>query len=564
MTEKDINHLELSELILRVQEQSATDEEIMRLEQTLQDDPEALAFYVHFTITQTGIKYSKLVTDANHDENPLKDIVERDLAQLALRTQMSSACNVETIKQLAEERLNRYLAQSQIPHLQTGNRFSWRGYIAEQKARFYRSIKILAACLIISLIGYFVFDRFIDATPRLQYAVNTYVVRGERTLPAADIRKLKTGDIVRTGPGGNAVIQYRTEKTSLQLDENTHFAILSQEKGKQFELVQGQIDALVAPQVKNQPLIIESEYGRSLVLGTNFQLIANPLGACLAVRTGCVQLTRREDGCSIDVDSGKYALAAEGVAFETRPYSDGMDLSRNFWHRQPYATGSRSIAMEAIAAPGYASVEYYFECITGNGHDSGWLQTPFYEDQKLQPDTEYSYRLKVRKAQIGFVDSALSFAAVARTTLAITLEAESGELTDILEIGEDPAASGGKYIYTKDKNVLYRPAENRPHKATYAVQIEKAGYYRIRGWCYTPNLFQNSNSFQVTVDGQPEEGYIWDILPNVQYDWDYVNDRDNIDPVELRLEKGEHQIIFYVREDGTRLDRFELEYQPNQ
>jgi len=563
VTEKDISHLELCELILRVQEKTAGEDEILRLEQTLRNDPDALAFYVNFTITQTGLKYSRFITEGS-EANPLKDIVERDLTQLAIQARAKSMNNIETIKQLAEERLNRYLAQSKTPRPQFKHRSNWGNTFSERLARFTRPVKILAACLVIALIGYVIFDRFIDTRPRLQYAVNTYVVRGERTLPARDIHKLRTGDVVKTGQGGNAVIQYRTEKTSFQLDENTQFAFISKENGKQFELAIGKIDALVAPQPKNQPLIIDSENGRSRVLGTNFELTAIPLGDCLAVRSGCVQLTRADDGRSLDVSSGQYALAAEGVEFEIRPYSDGMDLTRNFWRTHPYATGSRSIAMEAISAPRHAEVEYYFECVSGNGHDSGWQRTPFYEDQNLQPDTEYAYCLKVRKAEIGYTDAALSFPPIARTTTAITLEAENGELTGILKIGEDPAASGGKYIFTDDKDELYRFSVNRPHKAVYTVNIEKAGYYRIRGWCYTPGLSQNNNSFQVTVDGQPDEGYIWDIQPNTRYDADYVNDRDSIDPVELRLEKGEHQIIFYLREDGTRLDCFELEYQPNQ
>jgi len=41
-------------------------------------------------------------------------------------------------------------------------------------------------------------------------------------------------------------------------------------------------------------------------------------------------------------------------------------------------------------------VEYYFESLTLGGHDSGWQVDPNYTDIGLDPNTEYSYRVKAR------------------------------------------------------------------------------------------------------------------------------------------------------------------------
>ena len=58
----------------------------------------------------------------------------------------------------------------------------------------------------------------------------------------------------------------------------------------------------------------------------------------------------------------------------------------------------------------------------------------------------------------------------------------------------------------------------------------------------------------------PAGGYLWDALQNTGYQEDYVNDRNGADPVEVRLEKKrENTVTVYLREDGTRLDRIELE-----
>ena len=63
----------------------------------------------------------------------------------------------------------------------------------------------------------------------------------------------------------------------------------------------------------------------------------------------------------------------------------------------PYAMGSDSISMTAmLASDAYYDVEYYFECVSGGGHDSGWQSGPSYTDTSLMPATTYQYRVKIR------------------------------------------------------------------------------------------------------------------------------------------------------------------------
>ena len=52
---------------------------------------------------------------------------------------------------------------------------------------------------------------------------------------------------------------------------------------------------------------------------------------------------------------------------------------------------------------------------------------------------------------------------------------------------------------------------------------------------------------------------MWDVLQNTSYQQDYVNDRNGADPVEVSLEEGPNTVTVYLREDGTRLDKIELE-----
>jgi hypothetical protein len=66
------------------------------------------------------------------------------------------------------------------------------------------------------------------------------------------------------------------------------------------------------------------------------------------------------------------------------------------WQVMPYAVTSNSVAMMATTAYDDSGVEYYFESVSGDGHDSGWQSEPNYTDVDLNPNTEYSYRVKAR------------------------------------------------------------------------------------------------------------------------------------------------------------------------
>jgi hypothetical protein len=52
--------------------------------------------------------------------------------------------------------------------------------------------------------------------------------------------------------------------------------------------------------------------------------------------------------------------------------------------------------MDAAAASDASGVEYYFACIAGGGYDSGWQNSPFYEDTGLLSDTQYTYSVQAR------------------------------------------------------------------------------------------------------------------------------------------------------------------------
>jgi hypothetical protein len=62
----------------------------------------------------------------------------------------------------------------------------------------------------------------------------------------------------------------------------------------------------------------------------------------------------------------------------------------------PYAASCSSITMTASTAADSSGVEYYFACVSGGGHDSGWQYAPTYTDTNLFAGAQYSYTVKAR------------------------------------------------------------------------------------------------------------------------------------------------------------------------
>ena len=88
------------------------------------------------------------------------------------------------------------------------------------------------------------------------------------------------------------------------------------------------------------------------------------------------------------------------------------------WQILPHATGSSSISMTATTASDTSGVEYYFAETSGKtgGSDSGWQDSPTYEDTGLQPVTMYTYRVKAADKSANQNETWLSSAASATTT----------------------------------------------------------------------------------------------------------------------------------------------------
>lgn len=78
------------------------------------------------------------------------------------------------------------------------------------------------------------------------------------------------------------------------------------------------------------------------------------------------------------------------------------------WAAVPASTGPNSIIMTATTATDPSGVEYFFDCLTAGGHDSGWQDSPVYEDTGLSPATQYTYQVKARDKSVNQNETAWS------------------------------------------------------------------------------------------------------------------------------------------------------------
>ncbi len=113
--------------------------------------------------------------------------------------------------------------------------------------------------------------------------------------------------------------------------------------------------------------------------------------------TGLAELTqytyrvKARDKSSSQNETAYSTTKSATTQDSTAPSPDPMT-----WISEPNATGPNSISMTATTATDASGVEYYFDCTTPGGHDSGWQDGTAYEDTGLDPNTQYSYQVKAR------------------------------------------------------------------------------------------------------------------------------------------------------------------------
>jgi hypothetical protein len=122
-------------------------------------------------------------------------------------------------------------------------------------------------------------------------------------------------------------------------------------------------------------------------------------------------VTARDKSANLNETAPSAPASATTPPLDTTPPApDPMT-----WATAPYATSATSVTMAATAASDPSGVEYYFSCVSGDGHDSGWQGSPTYTDTGLTPDTVYTYTVTARDLSAALNETGPSDPAAAAT-----------------------------------------------------------------------------------------------------------------------------------------------------
>lgn len=134
-------------------------------------------------------------------------------------------------------------------------------------------------------------------------------------------RSVKAGDAVwagaplETAAGGRAGIAY-SDGTRLEVGGNA--AVSFAGPGKIVRLERGALEADVAPQPKDTPLIVRTPQAEVRVLGTWFAVTCRSDATEVEVEKGRVRVTRVRDGRSLELREGQHAVVAPSVFLTPR------------------------------------------------------------------------------------------------------------------------------------------------------------------------------------------------------------------------------------------------------
>ena len=267
---------ELLELCGAVRDETATPDQITRLEFILAHDPEARRFYRQFThISAMLERYEQLPP-------PSAEIWSRNIVLESDRNATAA------------------------PRVPARWRMGLRSWLA------------LAACLALLAAVYLRLKPApIDVAPENPAAAKpealafvqdshhcTVIPRAGPAVALNETYQLEDGDIVATGANGNAVLRFAEENTLFILSPDTRAWLSREGATKIVHLTSGQIYGDVAPQTDGAQWRIITADGEARVLGTQLAVSALTNSTRVAVTSGLVRVTSRDSRKSIETPAG--------------------------------------------------------------------------------------------------------------------------------------------------------------------------------------------------------------------------------------------------------------------
>jgi ferric-dicitrate binding protein FerR (iron transport regulator) len=152
-------------------------------------------------------------------------------------------------------------------------------------------------------------------------------------LPARPGTPIPAGSGLQTGGGQSRLAVAQADGTRIELGPETTLSRLI-ERGAHLE--RGGVSAEVTPQPRGQSVVFTTPHAEVRVLGTTLRVAVSPDSTRVEVRQGRVRVLRREDGATVDVSAGNYAVVLKGLLLTTRPLQEDRTLS---FEAEEFGTG---------------------------------------------------------------------------------------------------------------------------------------------------------------------------------------------------------------------------------
>ena len=208
--------------------------------------------------------------------------------------------------------------------------------------------------------------------------------------------------------------------------------------------------------------------------------------------------------------TGDMNIDADDLALFTDSWLKGIDTTvpePNImsWQVEPITTSTSSIYAEATPATDTQNgIEYYFQCTSGNGPDSGWQYGNVFEPNGLAMGTQYSYQTKARDTSANLNETDWSIPATTRTFKIFC---------EIADASAAVALAPGLFVVADDETNKLRVYDiNNPGSA--AIANAKIGDYLNIDPCH-PEIdiegatWFNGRIFWITSHGRNRDGKYW-------------------------------------------------------
>lgn len=310
-------------------------------------------------------------------ERGLRSLLMADPHRLRVRESIIAAVNGASLEALRDQVLSR---TSRPPVIRRVRNLAWAAGMAA----------------VLAITALVMFRSEPNAMQFVGSVEGTEIRRNERNIAAVSGMDVKPGDEIHAGSRG-VTLRFAQESTVITLEPDTNMRVKSLVPQKQFELLQGGLEADVAKQTQGA-MLWTTDNAEARVLGTRFALTADGVFTRLDVQKGAVELQRLGTPDQTVVRAGEFAAAdaqrlLEARSQATEPVWNVKDRTTPGCEHLSFTseTGGMEMGVNVLLPPMYSEhagrrypVIYFLHDTGGDEHSDAARFAPLMRQSMMQ------------------------------------------------------------------------------------------------------------------------------------------------------------------------------------